>query len=535
MALVFGILVMLPGGAQPADGDGLAGTWKVTVLNQDRPTYFLINLENKSGSWTGKIVDTAQGVPPARVDDVKVANDRMRISLKVQNQTLTFEGKTPPAKADKILGSLDLGGQLAPAQLEATKMTSLKDPYEASKEVLAKQPDSPEAFDAAIEMLKMATVKKAKPDEIRGWANRAFKNAESYGPRWQRHMGMRIAEVLVAQEGLAPIAVEYARRTERLLEPTDEASIQVRVLEALAAALTKTNKADEAKEILARVDKLELKADQEFLKRVPPLTPDKYQGRKKKSDRVVLVELFTGAQCPPCVAADLAFDALEKTYKPAEVILLEYHVHIPGPDPLTNPDAEARMAFYGREIEGTPTILFNGKSEAGGGGPISNAKNKYKEYREVIDPLLETPPKAKLKATAVRKGDRIDISAEVSELDKASDSNRLRLALVEEQVRYTGGNQMRFHHRVVRALPGGAKGLAITGRSARQSLTVDLGELRKSLSKYLDDFSKEQEFLDAKRPLELKQLSLVAFVQNDDNKEVLQAVEVALGTEAGGS
>ena len=44
-----------------------------------------------------------------------------------------------------------------------------------------------------------------------------------------------------------------------------------------------------------------------------------------KNDRAVLVELFTGSQCPPCVAADLAFDTLAKTYKPADAILLEYH------------------------------------------------------------------------------------------------------------------------------------------------------------------------------------------------------------------
>ena len=29
------------------------------------------------------------------------------------------------------------------------------------------------------------------------------------------------------------------------------------------------------------------------------------------------------------------FDALAKTYKPSEVVLLQYHIHVPGPDPLT--------------------------------------------------------------------------------------------------------------------------------------------------------------------------------------------------------
>ena len=53
------------------------------------------------------------------------------------------------------------------------------------------------------------------------------------------------------------------------------------------------------------------------------------------------MELFTGAQCPPCVAADVAFDVLEKTYKPADLVLIQYHLHIPGPDPLTNAASEA--------------------------------------------------------------------------------------------------------------------------------------------------------------------------------------------------
>ncbi len=33
-----------------------------------------------------------------------------------------------------------------------------------------------------------------------------------------------------------------------------------------------------------------------------------------ESNRVVLAELFTGADCGPCVAADLAFDGLMERY-----------------------------------------------------------------------------------------------------------------------------------------------------------------------------------------------------------------------------
>src|SRR5207249_4679173 len=149
---------------------------------------------------------------------------------------------------------------------------------------------------------------------------------------------------------------------EKLLDPKDDAATQTRVLEVVAKALTKADKGDEAKAIQARIEKLEALADEEYLKKTPPFKPEKFEGRKGKSDRVVLVELFTGAQCPPCVAADLAFDALTKTYAPTDVVFLQYHLHIPGPDPLTNPDSDARQQFYGDVIEGTPTVLFNGKA-----------------------------------------------------------------------------------------------------------------------------------------------------------------------------
>ena len=76
------------------------------------------------------------------------------------------------------------------------------------------------------------------------------------------------------------------------------------------------------------------------------------------------MELFTGAQCPPCVAADVAFDALEMAYDPKDLILSQYHMHIPGPDPLTNPASIARWDFYREKypqnVGGTPTTMFNG-------------------------------------------------------------------------------------------------------------------------------------------------------------------------------
>ena len=102
---------------------------------------------------------------------------------------------------------------------------------------------------------------------------------------------------------------------------------------------------------------------------------------------MVLLELFTGAECGPCVAADLAFDAVSSAYRPTELITLEYHLHIPRPDPLTAPDSVARAAYY--EVRSTPSTLFNGVPAALHGGPAEHARGKLNQYRSVIDDKLQ--------------------------------------------------------------------------------------------------------------------------------------------------
>ena len=284
--------------------------------------------------------------------------------------------------------------------------------------------------------------------------------------------------------------------------------------------------------------KLDAVLDAEYLKSVPPFKPTAYAGRKDQSaNRVAVMELFTGAQCPPCVATDAAFDALMKTYKPADVVLIQYHVHIPGPDPLTIPESVARFDYYRKEfpeaVRGAPTSVFNGKPQAGGGGAMTASENKYNQYTGVIDPLLEKTTAVKVAGKATRAGDKIDIQLEVTE--GAGDDMKLRVLVVEESVKYVGGNQMRFHHHVVRAMPGGAGGVAITDKTFKHTATTDLAEVRKELTKYLDEYGKTRPFSKPDRPMEMKELKVIALVQNDKTKEIVQAVQIEVeGKVAGG-
>jgi len=234
----------------------------------------------------------------------------------------------------------------------------------------------------------------------------------------------------------ATLELEAARKAASALQEDTPTEQRVRTLKRLQAALRKTATTPELKQELkaldGRVATLDQALDREYLATMPPFTSEKFAGRKSKSARTVVMELFTGAQCGPCAAADLGFDGLKQTYGSAEVVLLQYHLHIPRPDPLVNPDAVARAAYY--EVHSTPSTVFNGEKAAGGGGPRDRSETKYRQYRQVIDPLLEQGPEATIQLSAKRHGNQIAIQAQVAEVATPGKNTRLRFALVEETV-----------------------------------------------------------------------------------------------------
>jgi hypothetical protein len=506
--------------AQAGDSDFL-GKWKVSIFQKNQQmTFWLLKLEKKDSKIIGDALGLSD-VPSGKLKKVEINGDKISFVIVLSDGEFSFEGKRDKGDAKKIMGSLKAGNRLFPAMLEAT---NARTSYEANKEFLARNPGDPRVFELVFELIGQAGKEKATANDVREWAQVALKASANYGERWQRDLAIRLAELLVKEKDLAAVAVEVARTAEKF---KGDGEYQLRVLTTLRSALVKAGQADEAKLIGKRLDEIESVERREYEKTFLPFKVEPFAGRKDKSKRAVLVELFTGAQCPPCVAADLAFDALEKSYKPSEVVLLQYHLHVPGPDVLTNPDSEARQEFYGKSIRGTPTIMFNGKPGAGGGGGADAAQGKFRDYQIIIDPLLEKPAAVALDLKAVRKGDKVHIQAKANDLEKPGPKVRLRLALVENWVRYRAPNGMRYHSRVVRALPGGPEGLALSKKDTEHAVVVDLAELETKLNKYLNDFTKnEAPFPDAQRPMRFRDLSVVAFVQNDETSEVLQALEV---------
>ena len=182
-------------------------------------------------------------------------------------------------------------------------------------------------------------------DQLRDIIATTEKAAASYGRRWLWEFDLEIAAALAPQKDYATLAVDIATRLDKDLGSGDSAATRERVLKALAAARASAGTQASAEDSLQRrLVAAEESLDKEYRTRVPPFKPDAPGVRKAKTDRVAVLELFTGTQCPPCVAAGVAFDALRDTYRPTELVLIQYHLHIPGPDPLTNADGEARWA-----------------------------------------------------------------------------------------------------------------------------------------------------------------------------------------------
>jgi tetratricopeptide (TPR) repeat protein len=256
------------------------------------------------------------------------------------------------------------------------------------------------------------------------------------------------------------------------------------------------------------------------------------------SGRVVLAELFTGSECPPCVASDMAYDYLLEYYPERVLAVLEYHLHIPGPDPMTNPDAEARQAYYNAEeriISGTPTSIVNGTDSATGGGGASAARARFDFYSWSIENGMGGPRQVLIDLSGSRTGRSVSVQAEarVSPMSRPEGDLRLRIALAERVVHHEGGNGVAEHKMVVRKLIGGNDGFAFDHArgTVAYSGEVDLTGLEADLLSYLTDwetenssrFGSEGGFEVKRHEIDETKLVLVAFVQDETTRKILQA------------
>lgn len=528
--LLAALLVGLLGSPAPAQAPKPSGNWKFRFVEGQTIT-FLLSFSEEDGKWVGDFIGSNPALrAEPKLTGLAVKDDRVKFAIELGGkEAFSFDGLLAK-DGKKLTGSVSkFGGALETTELYPSKLKKLTDPVDLAREDFAQLDGGQPLFEAGFLIASKAAEKKLKPEDARGVVDKLTKVAAGYGPRWEQFVTLKLANAFADQEGFAELALAQAQRAERMLGDDTPVSTQMEVVDAIARALGKAGKADEAKKYATTLAKLEARDAADYAKAVLKFDTPEFKGRKAKSDRVAVVEVFTGAECPPCVAVDIAFDGLLKTYKPTDVVLLQYHIHVPGPDPLTNNESMERgITLFGERLS-APKTLINGKEIGRGGGAASAAKAKYEELTAAINDQLEKPAAVKLAVSVAKDEKGLKATAKVTDLEKPGEKVTLRFAVVEERVRYAGGNGARFHHQVVRAMPGGVKGFPLPKKEAEQSVVVNADEVRKGLEKYLDEFAKEQaEFPRPDRPLALKNLKLIAFVQNDDGGEILNAVQVDL-------
>jgi hypothetical protein len=538
-----------------APGSGpYAGTWKVSVLHPGRETTLcLLRIRGDEARPKAEVVSAAD-FESAEADGVRAEDGTLRFTLKTERGSYPIvvragkEGTTP----DRLLGSLRDRGSYEMVRLERTDLRELdpkkisvplpgyaelakaveaqspKEKEAAVREVVKKFADEPVEASALLVLLQLQLQAGAPAEESKATADRYVAEVAEYGRGAELQAVTRLVRGLsqLPPDRGGKLAIEYGRRAEKLLTKDDPPALAVGVFRSLARALRAAGKDGEAKEVDGRAAELNAKLDAEFAKKAVPFRPALPAGRRGGGDRVVLTELFTGAQCPPCVAADVAFDAALQVYKPSQVVFLQYHEHIPGPDPLTGPASEARLQYYG-DVHATPTFVVDGKLlDQPVGGPAEHGEASYSALRVALDQAMNSPSGARLKLVARRTGDSVELTADVSDLSRPGEKTRLRFVLAEDVVHYAAPNGQRLHHRVVRDFPGGAEGFALPEKTAKKTVKVELPAVRKQLEEHLTQAAARQPFPDDDRPLELQEFKAVAFVQDDVTKQVLQAAQV---------
>jgi hypothetical protein len=232
-----------------------------------------------------------------------------------------------------------------------------------------------------------------------------------------------------------------------------------------------------------------------------------------QSQRMVLVEEATNASCPPCAAMNPDFHALLEANSD-KVVSIMYQVWWPGFDPMyedNTQDVDARVPYY-TDITGAPTAVIDGSvptnSVAGFNGPWPGAPAGFSQ--ELIDDAWAIPASFDIEIdyTATPEGVNIDATATCTQ--DVSGNLTMIIAIIEKEIIWDSSpgtnGETEFYHVMKKMLP------SATGLSLANSYSVG------------ETIMTSQSWNDLSTVYNPDELAVVAFIQNVDTKEVLQAV-----------
>lgn len=225
-------------------------------------------------------------------------------------------------------------------------------------------------------------------------------------------------------------------------------------------------------------------------------------GLLAQSQRLVLIEEFTQASCGPCASQNPAFNTLLNA-NTTKAVGLKYQVNWPGSDPMNaqNPTEVAnRVAYYG--VTGVPYALTDGGA---GGAPSTVTQTTINNEYAVPSPFA-----IDLKYWFNAANDSVYVNCEVTCSQNVTMTKPyLRIAMIEKLITFTsppGSNGEKVFEHVMRKMYPNANGTSVqTTWTAGQKLTISFKE---KIPAYI--YKKTE-------------IAMVAFVQDDGNKNVKQA------------
>lgn len=229
--------------------------------------------------------------------------------------------------------------------------------------------------------------------------------------------------------------------------------------------------------------------------------------------RLVLFEEFTQASCGPCAGQNPAFNALLAANS-SKVISIKYQTSWPGVDPMNaaNPaDAQARVTYY--SVSGVPWSAMDGVAPTGSSysGAPANATASAINTRYAVAPGLAVSTTHTLNSTY----DSIQIAVNVTNSTSsafssgASGSLKLHTVIIEREINYPtapGSNGEKDFYNVMRKMLPSASGTSLTDSwaiGASQTFVFNV-----ALPTYIAN---------------LGEIAIVAFVQDNNNKDVINA------------
>ncbi len=475
------------------------------------------------------------------------ANRKLNDALATMVQAL-YHGGEPEVKEDFLrwLDELETGKrEEIKKSIVLTTLHSLTDTLMGKRFVAARSRCAMVMADVGVEL-----------DTARQWAEAAVKTLDNTSSLDEMiTFRQSLALVLFAQDKRSE-ALRHLRPIENLVDPYDarfwltlgqmyeQAGDSVRAEAAYMSGLVarNENRLRTALETLYAKRRGSLAGLDAALDSVKRESSEFHAGTYGKSTtpngKVILAELFTGAECGPCVGSDLAFDALSEYYPRTALAIVEYHVHIPGPDPMTTDESWDRYTWY--EGQGTPTVVIDGRERILGGGPKTVTKNRFHVYRYAIGKFESEKPRASLSLAAALRKDTVVVDINVHRVGKDSLKHAaLHIALLERSVDYTGANGIARHAFVVRRMFDSAQGTPLTFNGSAQRITksLSLADVETAIRSYLDNPTAQRSWSYRRaftgwraRPERLNRanLAVVAWLQDVSTKEVLQAVYTQL-------